>query len=824
MPLAVMAVVLALVPAAVRAAGPVSWAAPTWADRATPYFNTYPLEAVSCAPSGHLCAAIEQGGDTPDQVWFSRDPSAGGSTWHPTVVAGLNASGGGGISCPSTSLCVAVAKGNVFTSTGPSRPGSWKSGPIDTDLTYGGLQAVSCPSTSDCVAVDSDGHIFYSRSPASGATSWTKSQAAGNAGGVQYLSCAPLTTFCAEQGYDDVSGGERFLSTNDPRTATSWTASSPTWAATVDPDGLSCSARNLCVASTDSSSVETTTDPEDATPVWTPSSLGNGGAATGESISCDRGSPAQCVIGGYGQVFTSTQPSTSTWSATNSLTGTELSGMSCPSTGLCVGVSHDGSVYFSVEPISTSNWSQATVDANDPLLSVACSGSAFCVGGDHSGRALASATPASGSTWTPTSVPTAPTGTSLFGLSCTGSSLCAGTDGTNVFVSSDPVAATSAWTATDVDSSGDLVDTSCPSAHLCAAVDDSDLFVSTDPAASTPTWTKRSLSPAGKFRSISCPTSQLCVWVDSEGEIFTSTTQGERSTHVTLPGSPDLVGVSCSSASLCAAVAAGGKVAVSTRPTGAASAWTVSTVETPGASGAGIPASISCPSALCAIVDNSGQAYANADVASASSKWTATAADPGLYLTSVSCPPFTYHCFAVDFEGQMTVGTVAHEILSVRQPGDGSGAVRGAQISCPHTCSAGYPAGTQVTLSARASPGSIFSGWSGACTGAGACTITMSLARKVVARFVIPPPHGTRITSANINSSKGTATFKFTAAGTVSGYTCVLEKGSIRPRLRRCASPKSYHGLKSGHYTFVVEAYNTSAGDPHPARKTFTIK
>jgi hypothetical protein len=38
-------------------------------------------------------------------------------------------------------------------------------------------------------------------------------------------------------------------------------------------------------------------------------------------------------------------------------------------------------------------------------------------------------------------------------------------------------------------------------------------------------------------------------------------------------------------------------------------------------------------------------------------------------------------------------------------------------------------------LSALADPGSLFAGWSGACTGTGACTVTMDAARTVAARF-----------------------------------------------------------------------------------------
>jgi len=46
-----------------------------------------------------------------------------------------------------------------------------------------------------------------------------------------------------------------------------------------------------------------------------------------------------------------------------------------------------------------------------------------------------------------------------------------------------------------------------------------------------------------------------------------------------------------------------------------------------------------------------------------------------------------------------------------------------------------YPDGTVVTLTASADPGSIFSGWAGACTGCSDCQVTMTEAKAVTAAF-----------------------------------------------------------------------------------------
>lgn len=58
-------------------------------------------------------------------------------------------------------------------------------------------------------------------------------------------------------------------------------------------------------------------------------------------------------------------------------------------------------------------------------------------------------------------------------------------------------------------------------------------------------------------------------------------------------------------------------------------------------------------------------------------------------------------------------------------------------INCGPTCSAMLGLTSTVTLAATAPyPGSAFSGWAGACSGSGDCTVTMSAARNVIANFV----------------------------------------------------------------------------------------
>jgi formylglycine-generating enzyme required for sulfatase activity len=79
------------------------------------------------------------------------------------------------------------------------------------------------------------------------------------------------------------------------------------------------------------------------------------------------------------------------------------------------------------------------------------------------------------------------------------------------------------------------------------------------------------------------------------------------------------------------------------------------------------------------------------------------------------------------------------QVLTVVLAGDGSGTVRGLGINCfagaGADCTETYFYGIVVPLSASADPGSNFSGWGGACSGVGACRVTMINTVLVTATF-----------------------------------------------------------------------------------------
>jgi hypothetical protein len=97
--------------------------------------------------------------------------------------------------------------------------------------------------------------------------------------------------------------------------------------------------------------------------------------------------------------------------------------------------------------------------------------------------------------------------------------------------------------------------------------------------------------------------------------------------------------------------------------------------------------------------------------------------------------------------------------LTVQVQGAGSGTVTGPGINCPGDCTETYADGQQVVLSATASAGSGFGGWSGACTGTGPCTLTMSADRQVTATFDTSPPPPNRTLTVQVQGpGSGTVT------------------------------------------------------------------
>ena len=108
-------------------------------------------------------------------------------------------------------------------------------------------------------------------------------------------------------------------------------------------------------------------------------------------------------------------------------------------------------------------------------------------------------------------------------------------------------------------------------------------------------------------------------------------------------------------------------------------------------------------------------------------------------------------------------------LLAVSKTGTGSGTVSSspAGINCGLDCSQRYTPGASVTLTATAISGAAFAGWSGACSGTGTCTVTMSAAKNVTASF-----NRSNLVIGIARPGSGSGTVSSTPAGLNCGATC----------------------------------------------------
>ena len=110
--------------------------------------NEEDIGGISC-PSSTFCVAAGENGTI-------ETSTNGGATWSTplNIASGVNLQS---VSCPSTAFCVAVDNaGNAYTYNGSS----WIATPIDTANGGGSLTSVSCPSASFCVAIDASENVF----------------------------------------------------------------------------------------------------------------------------------------------------------------------------------------------------------------------------------------------------------------------------------------------------------------------------------------------------------------------------------------------------------------------------------------------------------------------------------------------------------------------------------------------------------------------------------------------------------------------------------------------------------------------------------------
>ncbi|MFZ0342337.1 MAG: protease pro-enzyme activation domain-containing protein [Gaiellaceae bacterium] len=107
--------------------------------------------------------------------------------------------------------------------------------------------------------------------------------------------------------------------------------------------------------------------------------------------------------------------------------------------------------------------------------------------------------------------------------------------------------------------------------------------------------------------------------------------------------------------------------------------------------------------------------------------------------------------------------------LALHKSGGGSGKVTSvpAGISCGKKCSHAYPFGTVVTLKEKASGGSTFVHWSGACSGKLTCKVTAKAALSVTAKFALKNCVVPNVRGKSLSAAKRALRARFCSAGRI---------------------------------------------------------
>ena len=586
--------------------------------------------AVSCSPTG-LCVVLDEKGD----VATSTDPTGGASAW---TVAKVDTRRLSRVSCPSASFCVAVdTSGKTFASTDPTGGASaWKSFPGSA-----GVSTLTCPSPALCVA--GTGRTLRTGTGFTTWTPTRKTTTAYGTNGLlasQTTSTAGVTTSQSSYVYnaEDQLTGSQVSTTPEASGAFSYDSAGNPLEMVNPSNGI-----GLSQAFNATGEVTRSTPSAETPTTFTYDSIGDRvRATTGGVHTTDRYNQAAELTAVTSSATTQTYTyngdglratavshlqGLSTWQWLGTLTATggtpgTLRGISCPSDTLCVGINtKDG--LFAKDPTAQSGWAYQAAGTVTDLSGISCITTGECVATAGDGKIVVGSPSGESGTWQIGSIDG---GRQLTAVSCTDDTLCAATDATgNVVTAKNPIFYRSKVKAADP--SGHLVGISCTQGGHCVAIDTSgNVVTSTDPSSSTSTWQVTKVDATGRPVAISCPSTTQCVMIDKTGTIFSSTdpTGGATAWHSTSLGSVSgLVALSCPTTAFCALTTTTGSTYATANPEGEATTWHVTDQST-------AVTALSCVTASLCVGGTKDTTYTSRDTTTQQFTWDTQTTTPEL--------------------------------------------------------------------------------------------------------------------------------------------------------------------------------------------------
>jgi len=714
----VAALALPAVLLASQAAFAATW---TWQNTPQPGNETdWELTGASCLTGG-WCVSVgdstDQQGNTHVMAEERQGPTGAWTLTSPAEFQGTIRSEFTGVSCVSTTSCVAV--GNQINSNGefPLSEGWDGSGywfidvfPTPSGAQDASLSGVSCPTASTCVAVgtyslsgDGSGPTALAALRQNG--SWTLLTPATPSGAVQTefsgVWCTSATHCIAVGNY---STGNGPLPLAEVWNGSTWAVPSvPAEPSGAELTGVSCTAATACTAVGPGAGAIRWNGS-----AWSQQTLAKPSRGTVPDlfrVSC----PSATTCTGVGEYFVEgiAYPAAEVWNGTawkysavtidTSFDTAYLNDVSCfyPDACTAVGTYQDPvDGYRSVAETVTVTWQLQTTPAPSEAVSSAISG-VSCVSSTTC-LAVAGGSPEgaysllwNGAAWTDGTIPSASV-TDLNSVSCSSGKACTAVGGNTAGGGVLPLADRwngTAWSTQSVPlpsgrTAGLLTSVSCVSATSCVTVGNATSSASqAEPFASVwngATWATTALSGTIYPHAVSCTSASACTVVgDSSSGALAQRWNGHAWT-VQHPAAPSggtavrLNGVSCRPATACLAVGSytsGGHQVTLSEFWSAAGGWTVHATPPLSAATASELLSVSCSAsgACTAVGDTTKSGHTEASLLAEQwdgTKWgvmsTATPPGSGSVLKGVSCLSGV-NCTAGGFSNQAHLTALAEQ-------------------------------------------------------------------------------------------------------------------------------------------------------------------